>query len=60
MRDPAEPFETWLLHRVAEAVEGNEVSANLLTDLHAAIAEVKRETRSVDILPFSFKPKCDC
>lgn len=41
MRDPPEPFETWLLHRVAEAVEGNEVSAELLTDLHAAIAEVR-------------------
>ena len=39
MSDPAEPFETWLLHRVAEAVEGDEVSGDLLTDLHAAIAE---------------------
>ena len=39
--DPAEPFETWPLHRVAEAVEGDEVSADLLTDLHAAIAEVR-------------------
>jgi hypothetical protein len=39
--DPAAPFETWLLHRVAEAVEGNEVSADLLTDLHAAMAEVR-------------------
>ena len=41
MPDPAEPFEIWLLHRVAEAVEGNEVSATLLTDLHAAIVEVR-------------------
>jgi hypothetical protein len=39
--DPTAPFETWLLHRVAEAVEGREVSAELLTDLHAAIAEVR-------------------
>lgn len=39
--DRTESFETWLLHRVAEAVEGNEVSATLLTDLHAAIAEVR-------------------
>jgi len=39
--DPAEPFETWLLHRVAEAVEGNEVSTTLLTDPHEAIAEVR-------------------
>ena len=41
MRDPAEPFESWLLRRVAEAVEGNEVSATLLTELHAEIAEVR-------------------
>ncbi len=41
MPDPADPFETWLLHRVAEAVEGDEVSATLLTDLHAAIAEAR-------------------
>ena len=41
MPDPAEPFETWLLHRVAEAVEGGEVSADLLTELHAAIAETR-------------------
>jgi hypothetical protein len=41
MPDPAEPFETWLLHRVAEAVEGREVSADLLTDLHAAIADAR-------------------
>jgi len=27
----AQPFETWLLHRVAEAVENREVSATLLT-----------------------------
>jgi hypothetical protein len=38
---PADPFATWLLHRVAEAIEGNEVSATLLTDFHAAIAEVR-------------------
>lgn len=41
MNDPRIPFETWLLHRVADAVEGNEVSATLLTDLHGAIAEVR-------------------
>ena len=39
--DAAEPFETWLLHRVAEAVEGNEVSATLLTDLQAEITEAR-------------------
>ena len=42
MRDPTEPFETWLLRRVAEAIEGNEeVSANLLTELRTALAEVR-------------------
>jgi hypothetical protein len=37
--DPTDPFETWLLHRVAEAVEAAEVSADLLADIHAAMAE---------------------
>ncbi|MBP1780046.1 MAG: hypothetical protein H6Q86_6057, partial [candidate division NC10 bacterium] len=41
MPDPADAFEPWLLHRVAEAVEGAEVSADLLTDLHAALAEAR-------------------
>jgi hypothetical protein len=39
--DPAEPFETWLLHRVAEAVEAGEVSADLLAEIHAEIAEAR-------------------
>jgi phytoene/squalene synthetase len=39
--DPADAFETWLLRRVAEAVEGGEVPANLLTDLQAEIAEAR-------------------
>jgi len=39
----AKPFETWLLHRVAEAVEGAEVSADLLTELHTAIAEARAQ-----------------
>jgi hypothetical protein len=38
---PTDPFEAWFLHRVAEAVEGNEVSATLLKDLHAAMAEAR-------------------
>ena len=41
MSDPAEPFETWLLRRVADSVEGAEVSANLLAELHAEIAEAR-------------------
>ena len=39
--NPADPFESWLLRRVAEAVEPGEMSADLLTDLHAAIAETR-------------------
>jgi hypothetical protein len=34
-------FEAWLLHRVAQAVEAGEVSAELLTDLQAEIAEAR-------------------
>ncbi len=45
MPDPAAPFETWLLHRVAGAVENREVPAALLTELHAEIAEA-RENQS--------------
>ena len=41
MPDPAEPFETWLLRRVAEAVEAEEVSSDLLTEIHAAIVETQ-------------------
>ncbi len=41
MRASREPFETWLLHRVAEAVEAGEVSADLLAELHAEIAEAR-------------------
>jgi hypothetical protein len=39
--DPAEPFETWLLRRVAEAVEGGEVSADLLAEIHTEMAETR-------------------
>lgn len=38
MPDPAEPFETWLLQRVARAVEAREVSADLLVDLRTEVA----------------------
>ena len=41
MPDPADAFATWLLHRVAEAVEGREVSADLLTELQAEMAEAR-------------------
>jgi len=41
MSDPAEPFETWLLRRVAHAVAAGDVSADLLTDLHAEIADAR-------------------
>jgi hypothetical protein len=39
MPDPAEHFETWLLHRVAQAVEAGEVSADFLTEVQAEVAE---------------------
>jgi hypothetical protein len=42
--DPAEPFETWLLHRVAEAVEAGEVSADLLAKIHAEIADARERS----------------
>ncbi len=35
--DPMERFQTWLLHRVAQAVEAGEVPADLLAELHAKI-----------------------
>ena len=37
--DPMDAFETWLLHRVAEAVGAEEVSASPLTELQAEISE---------------------
>ncbi len=42
MAEPLEDFETWLLHRVAQAVEAAEVSADLLTELQAEF-EAARE-----------------
>ena len=44
MPDPAEPFETWLLQRVARSVEAGEVSADLLTELHTEIAEARERS----------------
>jgi hypothetical protein len=53
MPDPAESFETWLLHRVAETAERNEVSVTLLTELHAAIVEARaRPPEAGDALAF--------
>ena len=45
MPDPADAFETWLLLRVAEAIEGNEVSADFLKGVvwkTEVLDEVKR------------------
>ena len=39
--DQTDAFETWLLQRVAHAVEAGEVSADLLTDLQAEITEAR-------------------
>jgi hypothetical protein len=41
--NPTEAFETWLLHRVARAVEAGEVSVNLLTGLQAEITEAREQ-----------------
>jgi hypothetical protein len=41
MPESPEPFERWLLRRVAEAVEAGEVSADLLTEIHAEMAEAR-------------------
>jgi hypothetical protein len=40
---PIEPFETWLLRRVAKAVEAGEVSAALLAELQAEIETAKEK-----------------
>ena len=45
MPDPADAFETWLLRRVADDIEGNEVSADLLKGVvwkTEVLEEVKR------------------
>ena len=42
MQNPMETFEFWLLHRVAEAVEAGEISADLLIDLRR---EMERPTK---------------
>ena len=40
--DPLETFETWLLRRVAHAVEGDELPADLLTELFAGIEDSRK------------------
>ncbi len=39
--EPSESFESWLLHRVAMAVEAGEVPADLLTELREEIEAAK-------------------
>ncbi len=39
--EPLENFESWLLRRVAKAVEADEVPADLLTELQAAMEEAR-------------------
>jgi len=41
MLESMEPFETWLLRRVAQAVEAGEVPADLLTELQAEVEAAK-------------------
>ena len=43
--DPMDTFESWLLRRVAEAVEAGEVSADLLTDHGAEFATAGETTQ---------------
>ncbi len=38
-------FESWLLHRVAQAVEAAEVSAELLAELQAEFAALERPAK---------------
>lgn len=46
---PMEPFETWLLRRVAHVVEAGEVPANLLIELRAEF-EATRERSQTESL----------
>jgi hypothetical protein len=39
--DPMDSFETWLLRRVAHAVEAGEVPAELLTELHSELTAAR-------------------
>jgi hypothetical protein len=39
--DPPDLFETWLRLRLADVVENGEVPASLLTNLHAALADLR-------------------
>ncbi len=39
--DPSESFESWLLHRVAKAVEAGDVPADLLTELQGEFEAAK-------------------
>jgi hypothetical protein len=47
LSDFREAFETWLLHRVAQAVEAGEVPADLLTELRSEM-ERARELPQVE------------
>jgi hypothetical protein len=42
---PMETFETWFLHRVAQAVEAGEVPAALLADLQAEFEVARKRPR---------------
>ncbi len=43
--EPLENFESWLLHRVAQAVEAGEVSAALLEELHGEVEAARERTQ---------------
>ncbi len=42
-REPGEPYDAWLLRRVAEAVEADEVPGELLVELQAGFAVARAE-----------------
>ena len=44
--DPMERFQTWLLHRVAQAVEAGEVPADLLAEPQAEIEAAKERPQN--------------
>lgn len=42
--EPLEGFESWLLRRVAQAVEAGDVAADLLTELQAELAAARERS----------------
>ncbi len=47
--EPQEHFESWLLHRVAQAVEAREVSSDLLTELRDGFEAARKKPPEVSM-----------